>query len=55
MDDYVLEDFIERKSASVVKMKKHGLMQGDANLVADENHWKKHERSKTVENDDNWS
>ena len=41
MDDYSWQDFTERKSASVVKMKRHGLMQGDANLVADENHWKK--------------
>ena len=26
MDDYSWQDFTERKSASVVKMKKHGLM-----------------------------
>ena len=41
MDGYSWQDFTERKSTSVVKMKKHGLMNGDANLVADENHWKK--------------
>lgn len=41
MDDYSWQDFTERESSSVVKMKKHGLMRGDAKLVADENHWKK--------------
>ena len=40
MDDYSWQDYIERKSSNVVKMKKHGLMQVDANLIADESHWK---------------
>ncbi len=40
MDDHPWQDFIERKSPSVVKMKKHGLMKVDAKLIADESHWK---------------
>ena len=40
MDDPPWQDFIERKSPSVVKMKKHGLMKVDAKLIADESHWK---------------
>ncbi len=40
MDESPWQDFVERKSPHLVRMKKHGLMNGDAYLVADETHWK---------------
>tara|TARA_B100000945_G_scaffold141256_1_gene113191 strand:+ start:14161 stop:15627 length:1467 start_codon:yes stop_codon:yes gene_type:complete len=43
MDDYSWQEHIQRISPSVVKMKKHGLMNADAKLIADEEHWKKHQ------------
>ena len=41
MDEPPWQNFIERKSSHIVRMKKHGLMKSNAYLVADEKHWKK--------------
>lgn len=42
MDDPSWRDYMERKSNSILKMKKHGLMKVDANLISSESHWKLH-------------
>ena len=39
MDEQPWQDFVERKSSNIVRMKKHGLMNGDAYLIANEEHW----------------
>ena len=43
MDDHSWQEHIQRISPNVVKMKKHGSMNADANLIANEDHWKKHQ------------
>ncbi|RAH15354.1 MAG: RNA-splicing ligase RtcB [Methanobacteriota archaeon] len=42
MDDHTWRDYMERKSNSIMKMKKHGLMKVDANLISNESHWNLH-------------